>query len=189
MLLVLVLVATAAVVGGYLFLHGNSAKNGGESTGESQSFLAEESEAVETTATETDYETESQDVESSYETEAQTTEEQETQVAQEASEPAIERYFQGELVTTGDYILPDSDTRLYSVDELAGMTATQLRLARNEIYARHGRLFKDDELQAYFNACDWYSGTVSWDSFDDAVFSATEKANIVTIQEAEARLG
>ena len=52
---------------------------------------------------------------------------------------------------TTEYILPDSDSRYISENELGGMSSEQLRLARNEIFARHGRKFKDAQLQEYFN--------------------------------------
>jgi hypothetical protein len=39
------------------------------------------------------------------------------------------------------YILPDSDSRKLKKSDLAGMTAQQLSYAKNEIYARHGRVF------------------------------------------------
>ena len=44
---------------------------------------------------------------------------------------------------TTEYILPDSDSRYISENELGGMSSEQLRLARNEIFARHGRKFKE----------------------------------------------
>ena len=50
------------------------------------------------------------------------------------------------------YILPESNTRLYSTAELSILTASELRIARNEIYARHGRRFASADLQAYFDS-------------------------------------
>ena len=43
-------------------------------------------------------------------------------------------------------------------------------IARNEIYARHGRKFNDSELQAYFNSKSWYKGTVNPEDFSTSVF-------------------
>lgn len=51
-----------------------------------------------------------------------------------------------------DYILPDSDSRYLTDSDVRGLSANELMLARNEIYARHGRKFKDSELQNYFTA-------------------------------------
>ena len=35
----------------------------------------------------------------------------------------------------------------------------------NEIWARHGRKFKNNWLQSYFNSQSWYSGTIEPDDF------------------------
>ena len=59
-----------------------------------------------------------------------------------------------------DYILPDSDSRAYTYDELSNLSQDELRLAINEIYARHGRIFDAADLQNYFNSKSWYNGTV-----------------------------
>ena len=53
------------------------------------------------------------------------------------------------------------------MDDLKGLSADQLRLARNEIHARHGRRFKDSGLQAYFDSQSWYNGTIAPDDFND----------------------
>ena len=37
-----------------------------------------------------------------------------------------------------DYILPDSSSRILSDSEVSGLSKEELRLARNEIFARHG---------------------------------------------------
>lgn len=51
-----------------------------------------------------------------------------------------------------EYILPDSDSRAYTYDELSSLSNDELRLAINEIYARHGRIFDAADLQNYFNS-------------------------------------
>lgn len=61
------------------------------------------------------------------------------------------------------------------------LSADQLRLAINEIYARHGRMFKDQELQAYFNGKSWYQGTIQPDAFQESMLSALERQNIQLI--------
>lgn len=84
-----------------------------------------------------------------------------------------------------DYILPESSTRLLSASDIAGLSKEQLRIARNEIYARHGRLFTTEELQQYFNSKSWYRGTISASSFSESMLSQIEKDNIKLIQERE----
>lgn len=41
------------------------------------------------------------------------------------------------------------------------LSLTELRLARNETYARHGYIFKDPALKAYFEAKAWYTPAVT----------------------------
>lgn len=87
----------------------------------------------------------------------------------------------------GEYILPESDTQYISSRDVAYLTDRELRLARNEIFARHGRMFDDPELSAYFNATSWYYGTIPSSSFSDDSLSKVEKANIEVIKAEEAR--
>lgn len=86
------------------------------------------------------------------------------------------------------YILPESNTRKYSKSELSALSASKLRLARNEIYARHGRKFNDKSLQDYFNSCTWYSGTIDPATFDaniNSYLNSYELANLQLITELE----
>ena len=80
-------------------------------------------------------------------------------------------------ILTGDYVIPYSDREYVTASALSMLTAEQLRLARNEIYARKGRLFKDQQLQQYFNSKPWYHGTIAPDSFKESMLSDVEKAN------------
>lgn len=87
------------------------------------------------------------------------------------------------------FIIPDSSTRYLSDADLAGLTSEQLRLARNEIYARHGRKFNDEGLQSYFDSQPWYSGTIEAERFsDDTYLNAFEKKNRDLIKAREAAL-
>ena len=84
-----------------------------------------------------------------------------------------------------EYILPDSSTRVLSADELYGLTAEQLRIARNEIYARHGRRFNSADLQAWFDSKSWYTGTIAPEAFDQNILSSIELLNLDLIQKVE----
>ncbi len=77
-------------------------------------------------------------------------------------------------------VIPDSSDRLLSADELGNYSTNELRIARNEIYARHGFRFSDPSLRAHFSQFDWYRPTS-----DDVALSATEKANIALLKTAE----
>lgn len=88
---------------------------------------------------------------------------------------------------SSDYIIDDSDSRYLTDSDLDGLDADQLRLARNEIYARHGRRFNDEELQAYFDSKSWYSGTINPDDFSESLLNEyeIENANLIKSREDE----
>lgn len=86
---------------------------------------------------------------------------------------------------SGDYILPQSSTQLLTEADLTGLSANELMLARNEIYARHGRKFVDAQIQAYFNTKSWYHGTIEAANFDSSVLSSIERANVSFISAHE----
>lgn len=88
-----------------------------------------------------------------------------------------------------EYVIPESDSRYLSNDDLIGFSAEECRLARNEIYARHGRRFLSAALQRYFDAQSWYDGTVEPEDFSDAVFNDFERANYMTILAYEEERG
>lgn len=88
-----------------------------------------------------------------------------------------------------EYIIPDSDTRKITKKDLKGLSKDELRIARNEIYARHGRRFDDEELQEYFDSCSWYEGTTDPKDFSEDELSAIEKANRNTIIKYEEKKG
>lgn len=54
------------------------------------------------------------------------------------------------------YLLPHSSYAYLTYSDIAGFTKSQLRVARNEIYARHGHIFKSKDLKDYFYSQDWY---------------------------------
>ncbi len=88
------------------------------------------------------------------------------------------------MITDGQ-IIPDSDSRKLTEDDLKGLDAGKLRIARNEIYARHGRKFKDRELQSHFDGMDWYFPTVEPDKFDESSLNEYERYNLEFISKYE----
>ena len=66
----------------------------------------------------------------------------------------------------GDYVIPDSASRYLSRSELQRMELFDLYLARNEIYARHGRGFKNQDLRDYFGKKSWYHERYTPDQFE-----------------------
>ena len=75
--------------------------------------------------------------------------------------------------------------RYLTSSDLKGLSSWELKIARNEIYARRGRLFKSSDLQNYFNSCSWYDGYISPDSFDDDSLNKVEKYNVNLIKKYE----
>ncbi len=49
--------------------------------------------------------------------------------------------------------------RYISYDDIKNYDRGQIRVLKNSIYARHGRIFKDPALRNYFNQQSWYRGT------------------------------
>ncbi len=67
-----------------------------------------------------------------------------------------------------------------------GMYIEDLRVLRNEIFAKHGRVFKDKELQKYFESQPWYKADLSFtDDKISTVLSETEFKNITMIKQQE----
>lgn len=80
-------------------------------------------------------------------------------------------------LTADGYILPEADKAYISRDYLQYFSQDDLRLAVNEIYARHGRRFNSADLQNYFDQKTWYQGTIAPEAFDESVLNAFEKEN------------
>jgi hypothetical protein len=85
---------------------------------------------------------------------------------------------------------PPKDKRLFEfasnelmpIAYLERLTADDLLIMRNEIYASHGYQFKSDRLKAYFNNLDWYVGNS--DNVDNKL-GAAERDNIKLIKLVE----
>ena len=79
-------------------------------------------------------------------------------------------------------VLSDSDGRYLTADDLEQLSVMELVLARSEILARHGVIFHDAELSAYFDAQPWYQAAVTEGDFDQAALSDYENVNIQLIR-------
>ena len=115
----------------------------------------------------------------------ETAEEPKAEEPTESAPVAEEKVEEEAEEKTDNYILPDSSKRILADSEVSGLSKSELRLARNEIFARHGRMFDDQELQDYFNSKSWYRGTIRPEDFSESMLSETEKANIETIKKYE----
>lgn len=91
----------------------------------------------------------------------------------------------GSVVTYSGYIIPQSSFRRLTYADIAGLSSWQLSMARNEIYARHGRKFNDADIRSYFQSQSWYNGYIAPEDFDSSVLSDTEIYNIDFIKSYE----
>ena len=77
------------------------------------------------------------------------------------------------------------ENKLISEAMLRGLSLHELRLLRNEIYARHGRVFKTLWLQQYFGGQMWYEAN---EDFKDEEMTGPDKTNVETIVAYENKL-
>lgn len=83
-----------------------------------------------------------------------------------------------------DFIFADSSSRVLTMADLQPLSKDDLRIARNEIFARRGRYFQSQDLIAYFGRFPWYRPN-SW----DPPLNPIESANVALIQRAEQARG
>mgnify|MGYP004533021439 FL=1 len=87
------------------------------------------------------------------------------------------------------YIIPESNSRYLEESELTNLSLQILNYAKNEIYAREGRIFRSEELRTYFEQQSWYQGTVQPDVFDDkTMLNQYEYANAQLISGVEHKI-
>ncbi len=73
---------------------------------------------------------------------------------------------------------PYSSDQYLSSSDLAGMSRDEIQLSINDIYARHGYIFKDSALRAYYESQTWYRGTTGDMNAVFASFNSIERANV-----------
>ena len=105
----------------------------------------------------------------------------------ETTTKTIEKTTESKVVPTFSYndkqdqYLFDSANKYITREYLSGCTRDEITVIINEIYARHGYIFKDAELREYFNSQSWYNGTVT--TLEEAAkhFNSIEQKNVDTI--------
>jgi len=75
---------------------------------------------------------------------------------------------------------PEGSTRYLTENDIAGKSNWELRIMRNEIFARHGRRFKSADLRNYFMSQPWYSPR-----FDEVQLNAIETRNVEFLRSYE----
>ena len=68
--------------------------------------------------------------------------------------------------------------------EICKIASADLRLLRNEIFARHGYIFKSPELTDFFSKFEWYQPNLTSDQIDK-VLTETDRYNISLIKSVE----
>lgn len=95
--------------------------------------------------------------------------------------PEITQYLESHGRTDTSNItdpLFDTDTQYYTAEDFSDAPESVLRVAKNEIYARHGYIFNDSDMNNYFRGMKWYTPSVKPADFSDSIFNEYEKANL-----------
>jgi hypothetical protein len=87
------------------------------------------------------------------------------------------------IPTTTPWLFPDSDSRYLTESDLRDLSIDDLWVARNEIYARRGFIFKTNKGKAYARSL----GNAYRPITDKPLFNIFEQKNISTIQSFEQR--
>lgn len=78
-----------------------------------------------------------------------------------------------------------TESKIYTENDLINKTTKELRLLRNEIFARHGYIFKSQDLQDYFAHNKWYKPDFK---NVDSLLTEIDKSNIQLILNIETQL-
>jgi len=90
-----------------------------------------------------------------------------------------------ESVNTNEYYYgkyPETSTRYLTLSDLKGKSVWNLMVMRNEIFARHGYIFKTPQIKQYFQQQTWYQP----EYYDvDTYLTSIERANAKLIRKHE----
>lgn len=91
------------------------------------------------------------------------------------------------FVDSGDYTVIASNSRYLTASDLRYMTTDELCIVRNEILARHGYVFMDNDLREYFYSKPWYKPTTLAENFKMSDLNKYESNNITFVKAYERR--
>lgn len=83
---------------------------------------------------------------------------------------------------TVDGIYPQASQRILNSSDISGLDADDLKIMRNEIFARHGYIFETSDMKAYFERQTWYQGRFQ---NIESKLTPIEKNNIQLIKNQE----
>jgi hypothetical protein len=90
----------------------------------------------------------------------------------------VEKNNIGTIVRYENRLKEELSTKPVSKALLLGLYLEDARKLRDEIYAHHGKVFKDQWRNKYFSSFDWYKANPS---YSDAMLSAVERRNVAAI--------
>lgn len=102
--------------------------------------------------------------------------------------PEVQKYFENKGITDISNVvepLYHTDMMSYSKEDFENVPSLIIYIAKNEIYARNGYIFKNQDLNHYFMGQLWYQPTTSSDKFDDTIFNEYEKENLQLLAELD----
>ena len=79
-------------------------------------------------------------------------------------------------------VFSNSSDELIDEADIQSLSDDELRYAINELYARHGYSFNDEELKKYYEKYDWYHPSIAPEDFSTDMFNDVERENIETMQ-------
>lgn len=71
-----------------------------------------------------------------------------------------------------------TDMKYYKEEDFKDVPPVMIHIAKNEIYARHGYSFKNEDLYNYFMGCIWYVPANNNEELKDSIFNQYEIANL-----------
>ena len=87
------------------------------------------------------------------------------------------------------YFIENCDSMYLKEDDVQGFDKEMCRIARNSLYAKSGRMFKDSALQEFFEQFDWYDPRISPSDFTGDMLNQYQSANLNVISEYERERG
>ena len=96
--------------------------------------------------------------------------------------PVDKSQIEDEEESEDDY--PDYED--YTPSDLYGLSKSDVGFMRNEIYARHGYIFKTEPYKSYFESQSWYCPDPN---FSESSFSPEEKAMVDALIKYEKQMG
>jgi|GEM_PF-5298814 len=87
-----------------------------------------------------------------------------------------------------DTLIPEIDTRYYTDKDVQGKSKDEIQAMLNELYARHGYIFKDETLKSQYEKESWYKGTETDMSKVEQSFNTYEKKNLEYLTDVRSKL-